>query len=724
MLLRFYRLSDKLGIIILKLAAAFGDFLADSAAMIVHAVRRSTGSVFGLILTALIRLLGLLGLFFNGIWSLLKAFAGILAKLLGGGVNLVGRAGSSVLDAGVRTASDTMARRAARDEIDVTLKEDPLRVQNRRLSFLVLFLGAIVIAALIWATDPNRNTQTPVIAFNPPDNNPSQQDNNTPVATNIAANVGGAATPIPTATALPEALRARGSIVYTVRERTQTDLWAINVGSVKPIRITNDPADERDPEWNADGTRLAYASRASGNWDLYVYDILVDAHQRLTVDLSFQANPTWSPDGVYLAYENYQGENLDIYAVKIDGTQAPQQITVDPDPNVPVADFSPAWGPSGRQIAFVSWRDGSQDIFIFDLDSLATTNISNTPNINEDYPVWSPNGRFIAYSAWEQGSEKVFVKSTDDPNLPPQVLAFGRTPTWSPDGGSIAFVVDAMDGSRTDISAVTFGEGRVPIQIASVPYGSSSLAWSSVSLPPQLLNAGGLALGLTDELYVEQAASASGDDFQLQSLGNVQTENPLLSDAVNDSFDALRQRIFETSGVDFLDQLDHAFWPLERPQDLGEAPRNWHRTGRAFSITENSIRGFPPPIEVVREDVDLELYWRIYLRVDENSQRGQLGEPLRRMPWDFLSTTQGDIEAFNQGGRLRRQMPAGYYIDFTQLAQDYGWQRIPVGSDWRGNTRARNYWMFIKTDGLIWCDAMLQLYTEGELINYACTESG
>lgn len=720
MLLRLYRLSDKIGIMIIKLAAASGDWLASGATVITGAFRRSTGGIFGLIMALLLGLARLVGIVLKGLWTVLKGAGRFLLSLLGGAAKRTARVGGSVVEAGTRTASETMARRAARDEIDVTLKEDPLRVQNRRLSFLVLFLGVIVIGAILWATDPNRNAPSQPVAFNPPANNQNDTD---PVATNVAVN-NVAATAIPTATGLPEALRARGSIVYTMRERAQTDLWAVDVGSLNPIRITNDPADERDPEWDPQGTRLAYASRASGNWDLYVYDILVDAHQRLTVDLSFQANPTWSPDGAFLAYENYQGENLDIYAMPIDGTSPPVPITRDPDPNVPVADFSPAWEPvAGRQIAYVSWRDGNQDIFVFDLDSSSTTNITNTPTINEDYPAWSPDGRFMAYSAWELGSEKVFVKSMDDPNAPPQVIAFGRTPTWSPDGGSIAFALDSQDGTRTDISAVTFGEGRLPIQIASVPFGSTAPTWSGVPLPPQLVNAGGVALGVTEELYIEQAASATGADFQLQSLGNVQVEPALLTDAVNDSFDALRQRVFEASGLDFLSQLDHAFWPLEYPQDLGDAPRNWHRTGRAFSIPANGIRGFPPPIEVVREDVGLDIYWRVYVRVDENSQRGQLGEPLRRMPWDFLSTTQGDLEAFTQGGRLRREMPTGYYIDFTQLAEDYGWQRMAVGNDWRSNTRARNYWMFIKPDGLTWCDAMLQLYTEGELINYECTGS-
>ena len=105
---------------------------------------------------------------------------------------------------------------------------------------------------------------------------------------------------------LPEALSARGAVAYTVREHGQTDIWAVNVGASRnPLRITNDTADERDPEWNFDGTRLAYAARTDGNWDLYVYDTLQNATGRVTVDLSFQSNPTWSPDGTFLAYENY-----------------------------------------------------------------------------------------------------------------------------------------------------------------------------------------------------------------------------------------------------------------------------------------------------------------------------------------------------------------------------------------------------------------------------------
>jgi TolB protein len=111
----------------------------------------------------------------------------------------------------------------------------------------------------------------------------------------------------------------------------------------------------------------------------------------------------------------------------------------------------------------------------------------------------------------------------------------------------------------------------------------------------------------------------------------------------------------------------------------------------------------------------------VYLRVAPESQNGQLGEPLRRLSWDFLSRSSGDVEAYNQGGRLRAAIPAGYYMDFTQVAADYGWLPFPAGSDWRANTNTINYWMFWKPEGLAWYDAMREIHTEGALVNFAPT---
>ncbi len=688
MLLRAYRLTDKIGVIILKCAVALTDVTLDG----LYVLRR-----------AFLRLVwwGALAL-----WFLLTPFRFLLRLLLRG-------AGGTAA-----AATGSMARRAARAQLDANLREDPVLAQNRALNVLTLTLLVALVAVVIWATNPARTNQGVV----PLDGelNAALFAGASPVAP--TANAGGAgaisafATPVPTATPRSPLLTAAGTIAYSRRELGQSDIWAIPVDGRAPIRLTNSPRDERDPAWSPNGRQLAYASRQDDGWELYVLDVTNNQTTRVTYDLSFQGAPHWSPDGEYLVYESYQGNNLDVYIVRADGREEAIRLPS----NAEAPDFSPAWSPSpGRQIAFVSWRDGNQDIYVFSLDDQSVVNVTNTPTRNEDFPAWSPNGDFIAYSALDEGLEKVFVKSVANPDDPARAVGRGRTPTWSPDGLSVLAAVDSIDG--TQFVALPVDNPGVLAPVIQVQSGADSPNWTSAPLPQALVNTGGLPAASSEALYVEQEQRLAIDPpYRLRAI-NVSTDQPSMSERVDDSFNALRQAVLEAAGWDVLGRLDDAFWSLDRPPSPNESPRSWLKTGRAFAITRADILGDPPPFEIVREDIGVETYWRVYVRVVATAQSGQLGEPLRRMPWDFASRTSGDVEAYDQGGRLKTRMPTGYYIDLTQIAADYGWERLPAGSDWRANINTVNFALFVKSDGLSWYDAMRELYTEGALINFAPT---
>ena len=200
-----------------------------------------------------------------------------------------------------------------------------------------------------------------------------------------------------------------------------------------------------------------------------------------------------------------------------------------------------------------------------------------------------------------------------------------------------------------------FSEAGIATDVIPVPLGATNPTWPDLPLPAALVNSGGLPPAVTQPLYIEQVSSSGGDPpYRLHSL-DVRVDSAALSDRVNDSFDALRRATLDESGVDFLGQLEDAFWPITRPPEPGVERRNWHLTGRQFGFLHSSIQGFPPPAEIVREDLGVYTYWRVYVRVADEAQDGQLGEPLRRMPWDFLSRNQGDVEAYDQGGRLRTE---------------------------------------------------------------------
>ena len=715
MLLRLYRLTDKLGTVLLKILAGTLAFLMQGMALALGGLR---GGVWGVIL-ALWRGVRLIARF---LWRGLMLVSGLLQRTFRNTTRItrstVARGVKSTQAATTSQTRQRMVQQQSRGGTDTTLDvgmiEDPLKVQNRALSYAVVILGFVLLAVFIWSTTRNLTLDN---AANTVSTGIDVEGVSFAADTEATATISSVVnTPVPTATPIPSILQIRGSLVYVARERGQSDLWVVNVGSSTPLRLTNNPADERDPEWSPDGRRIAYASRRDGNWEIYTYDLFTDEHTRLTYDLSFQANPSWSPDGAFLVYESYQGGNLDLYYMPSDASAPPGRLTDHPQP-----DFSPAWSSDGRRIAFTSWRDGSQDIYLINLDQPdIVVNLTNTPTRNEDYAAWSPDGNLLAFSAVDEGIEKVFVLAANTPNATPQVQERGRTPTWAPDGASLVLAVDSVDS--THFLASPFTQTGVATEIIPVLRGSAYPNWTDAPLPTSLTTGSGVPPGINDELYLEQVARFEADPpYRLDTLVGVQAPNPVLSDQVNDSFNALREQAVVSIGYDFLGELEDAFWRIDRPPQPGEERRNWHMAGRAFSINRNLIAGFPPPIEVVREDLGVNTVWRVYVRVTDEAQDGQLGEPLRHMPWDFASRNQGDVEAYDQGGRLRTEMPQGYYVDLTQLVLDYGWERPPAGRDWRGNFNSINYWMFLKTDGLDWYNAMREIYTDAQLGGFVPT---
>lgn len=735
MLLRTYRLTDRLGLVFLKLTTGAVAQSLERTGTIVQSGNAFVIGVLRLGWAALVVLLTVIRVVLRRLATVLVWLyqqVRRLVVLLVGGLGIVGQTGARLTQGTAKTvrqaasgvAEDTMARRKARAEMEVGLAEDPLKSQNRMLSGLVVVVLVLLIGVVIWATSqPGSSTSTaapirqPGITVNDDDTVPSAA---TPV-TDPVESVLNIPTAIPTATEIPSVLRAGGTLAYTVRERGQTDIWAVPVGSRVPLRVTNSPEDDRDPAWSPDGQRLAYASRQEDdNWDIYIYDLASGGTSRMTFNLAFEANPDWSPDGQFLVYESYTREaHLDIYVMPSDGSAVPQPLPGDGNSTEP--DFAPTWSPNdGRQIAFVSTRTGNKDIFVFDLNTQTVRNLTNTPTRDEDHPAWSPDGDYLAYSAVEAGAEKVFVQAVNQDGAEPTVFRQGREPAWAPDGTSIVFAADST--TNTFLTVAPFVEGGVTTEVIQVPRGVTGPVWTSAALPLALINSGGLPSSVETVLFEERYPPASGDPpYQLDTIINVEGPDlPVLNERVNDSFNALRVAVNDASGRDFLGELTDAFRPIEQRPQPGEPVRDWHKTGRAISFNPNQ-GGFPPVYEVVMQDDGLVTTWRVFLRVADEAQNGQFGEPLRDLPWDFSARDSGDVQAYNQGGRYRASVPDGYYIDLTQIAEDYGWQRMPAGSDWRSNFVVRNYWMLYKPEGLTWLEAMRELYTEPQLGGFVPT---
>jgi TolB protein len=82
-----------------------------------------------------------------------------------------------------------------------------------------------------------------------------------------------------------------------------------------------------DPAWSPNGQLLAFSwRRPSGNYDIYVMDIIGRQLVELTKDEARNEQPRWAPDGRHIVFESTRTGTRQIWSMLADGSQ-PRQLT-------------------------------------------------------------------------------------------------------------------------------------------------------------------------------------------------------------------------------------------------------------------------------------------------------------------------------------------------------------------------------------------------------------
>jgi TolB protein len=497
-----------------------------------------------------------------------------------------------------------------------------------------------------------------------------------------------------------------GTLLFSAREAGYRHIWGYVPGDRSPLQLTFGPYDDLDPAASPDGTKIAFSSNRDGYWDLYILDLVGGEVRRLTDTDGYEGSPAWSPDGAWLAYETYYDNQYDIWLMGLEGDET-LQLT-----NHPGNDLSPTWDYQGRLIAFISDRDGQDDLFIADLDQTEDRflNLTSSTDIIEKNPRFSPSGDRIAYAGQIGSVSSLMLIEARTANDRPTEIGRGDLPAWSPTGE----VLTAVEYNPYDAFLVSFRMGSAQLPTIGIPLKAdiSGLSWGLFDLA-EAQNVFTKPILQPPALY-EQAVTApltTGDRYALVDLPGVPGEMKL-SDTVDEAFNALRARIGDASGWDFLGELENAYVGINDPLPPGYSMMDWLYTGRAFTISEAVARsGW---VEVLREEFDGRTYWRIFVRTRQ--QDGSAGEPVKDYTWDFGARFSGDPTGYDQGGVQQSALPAGYYVDFTGLASDYGFQRLPALANWRTYYAGARFTEFAYTDDLDWYDAMLEIYPPNAIV--------
>ena len=192
-----------------------------------------------------------------------------------------------------------------------------------------------------------------------------------------------------------------------------------------------------EPAWSPDGTRIAFTSRRSGDFDVYVMNADGTGTQRLTSTRENDTHPSWSPDGDEIAF----ARDSDIWVMSADGSNVRRVSD-------PMAEESePAWAPDGSWLAYVRRAPGtaSREIWLMRPDG-SRRHVVLPQTGRSTGPAWSPDSTKLAFSSNEEGGSifEIYTVGVDGQGLRTVVptTADNFEPSWSPDGSKIAYQED------------------------------------------------------------------------------------------------------------------------------------------------------------------------------------------------------------------------------------------------------------------------------------------
>ena len=226
----------------------------------------------------------------------------------------------------------------------------------------------------------------------------------------------------------------------------------------KRLGVVGEAASYSNPALSPDDSKLAICIRDSqtNTRDIWIFDLLRGAKTRLTFNPADDTNPVWSPDGTRIAFTSDRSGQRNIYWKAADGSGSEELLLGGKEAQENVED----WSQDGKHLMYNILLPGAGHLYVLPLAG----DRKPVPFVNTEFASvegqFSPNNRWVAYRSTESGRPEVYVQGfTLDPSQARgkwQVsVDGGANPRWRRDGkelfyelGDTYFAVDVKtDGS-------------------------------------------------------------------------------------------------------------------------------------------------------------------------------------------------------------------------------------------------------------------------------------
>jgi Tol biopolymer transport system component len=219
-------------------------------------------------------------------------------------------------------------------------------------------------------------------------------------------------------------------IAEEAQEGPNGDIWVRDIERGTRTRLTFDPANDINPSWSADGTRVYFGSnRGEGHYRVYQKQASGGGEEQLVY--AADARDVWpqevSRDGRYLLLNvgDYRGlTNMDVWILPLSGAQKPFPFLVDR-----FVKDNPSFSPDGRWIAFVSTESGREEVYIVPFDSTASTTAAAQieRGTAASGPKWQVSTGGGNQPRWRADSKELFYISPDNSVMAVEVNVRDKT---------------------------------------------------------------------------------------------------------------------------------------------------------------------------------------------------------------------------------------------------------------------------------------------------------